>query len=234
MGAFFENFSEYWQMYLVFAVLVFAGISFVREWMPPDMVAMFSLGIILLPGIFGFNILEASELTSAFSNPAPLTIACMFVMSAGLEKSGCIRALGAGFKNIAGGTELRALIILMGLGAVLSAFVNNTPVVVVFLPIVLSLAKSTELKSSRLLMPLSFACILGGTCTLTGSSTNLIIDGIAQSQKLEPFSMFELTKLGVIYAAIGFVYMLTIGRKLLPKHDSIAVDLSQSEEREFL
>ena len=234
MGAFFENLSEYWQMYLVFAVLVFAGVSFVREWMPPDMVAMFSLGIILLPGIFGFNILEANELTSAFSNPAPLTIACMFVMSAGLEKSGCIRALGSGFKSIAGGTELRVLIILMGLGAVLSAFVNNTPVVVVFLPIVLSLAKSTELKSSRLLMPLSFACILGGTCTLTGSSTNLIIDGIAQNQGLEPFSMFELTKLGAIYAAIGFLYMLTIGRKLLPKHDSIAVKLSQSEEREFL
>jgi len=108
-------------MYLVFAVLVFAGVSFVREWMPPDMVAMFSLGIILLPGIFGFNILEANELTSAFSNPAPLTIACMFVMSAGLEKSGCIRALGSGFKSIAGGTELRVLIILMGLGAVLSS-----------------------------------------------------------------------------------------------------------------
>ena len=147
----------------------------------------------------------------------------MFVMSAGLEKSGCIRALGAGFKSIAGGTELSALIILMGLGAVLSAFVNNTPVVVVVLPIVLSLAKSTELKSSRLLMPLSYACILGGTCTLTGSSTNLIIDGISQNQGLEPFSMFELTKLGAIYAAVGFLYMLTIGRKLLPKHDLVIV-----------
>ena len=83
-------------------------------------------------------------------------------------------------------------------------------------------------------MPLSFACILGGTCTLTGSSTNLIIDGIAQKQDQEPFSMFELTKLGVIYAAVGFIYMLTIGKKLLPKHDSMAVDLSGAEERDFL
>ena len=131
---------------------------------------------------FGLPILSTDDLTGAFSNPAPLTIACMFVMSAGLEKSGCIRSLGAGFKKLAGQTEIRTLVTIMVVGAVLSAFVNNTPVVVVFLPIVLSLARSSELKSSRLLMPLSFACILGGTCTLTGSSTNLIIDGIAQKQ----------------------------------------------------
>ena len=229
-----NSISQHWDMALVFIVLILAGAAFIKEWMPPDMVAMFSLGIILLPGIFGLPILSTEDLTGAFSNPAPLTIACMFIMSAGLEKSGCIRSLGAGFKKLAGHTELRTLITIMVVGAVLSAFVNNTPVVVVFLPIVLSLAKSSELKSSRLLMPLSFACILGGTCTLTGSSTNLIIDGIAQKQNQEPFSMFELTKLGIIYAAVGFVYMLTIGKKLLPKHDSMAVDLSGAEERDFL
>ena len=225
MNTLIENISQHWDMALVFIVLIFAGMAFIKEWMPPDMVAMFSLGAILLPGIFGLPILSTDDLTGAFSNPAPLTIACMFVMSAGLEKSGCIRSLGAGFKKLAGQTEIRTLVTIMIVGAVLSAFVNNTPVVVVFLPIVLSLARSSELKSSRLLMPLSFACILGGTCTLTGSSTNLIIDGIAQKQNQEPFSMFELTKLGVIYAAVGFIYMLTIGKKLLPKHDSMAVDL---------
>ena len=234
MNTLIENISQHWDMALVFIVLILAGMAFIKEWMPPDMVAMFSLGAILLPGIFGLPILSTDDLTGAFSNPAPLTIACMFVMSAGLEKSGCIRSLGAGFKKLAGQTEIRTLVTIMVVGAVLSAFVNNTPVVVVFLPIVLSLAKSSELKSSRLLMPLSFACILGGTCTLTGSSTNLIIDGIAQKQDQEPFSMFELTKLGVIYAAVGFIYMLTIGKKLLPKHDSMAVDLSGAEERDFL
>ena len=223
-------------MFLVFGVLVFAMLAFFREWLPPDMVAMFSLGIILLPGLFGDQaaVLGRDDLLGAFSNAAPLTIACMFVLSAGLEKSGCIRALGSGFRRVAGVRELRVLVILMVTGAVLSAFVNNTPVVVVFLPIVLSLARSSELKASRLLIPLSFACILGGTCTLTGTSTNLIIDGKAQELGLEPFTMFELTKLGVVYAAIGFVYMLTVGRKLLPTHDSQAVDLSCLEEREFL
>lgn len=223
-------------MFLVFGVLVFAVLAFFREWLPPDMVAMFSLGLILLPGLLGADaaILNKEHLLGAFSNSAPLTIACMFVLSAGLEKSGCIRALGAGFRRVAGVNELRVLVILMVTGAVLSAFVNNTPVVVVFLPIVLSLARSSELKASRLLIPLSFACILGGTCTLTGTSTNLIIDGKAQELGLEPFSMFELTKLGVIYAAIGFAYMLTFGRKLLPARDCQAIDLTRLEEREFL
>jgi len=236
VGELIQYFSVHWQMFLVFGVLVFAVLAFFREWLPPDMVAMFSLGIILLPGLFGDKaaVLGKDDLLGAFSNAAPLTIACMFVLSAGLEKSGCIRALGSGFRRVAGVRELRVLVILMVTGAVLSAFVNNTPVVVVFLPIVLSLARSSELKASRLLIPLSFACILGGTCTLTGTSTNLIIDGKAQELGLEPFTMFELTKLGVIYAAIGFVYMLTVGRKVLPSRDSQAVDLSCLEEREFL
>lgn len=226
--------AENWQMLLVFAVLAFAMLAFFREWLPPDMVAMFSLGILLLPSVFGVPVLTTSNLLGAFSNPAPLTIACMFVLSAGLEKSGCIRILGDAFKRIAGKSELRVLVVLMSIGAVLSAFVNNTPVVVVFLPIVLSLARSTDLKASRLLMPLSFACILGGTCTLTGTSTNLIIDGKATELGLEPFTMFELTKLGIVYAAIGFVYMLTVGRKLLPKRESVKADISQHQDREFL
>jgi di/tricarboxylate transporter len=236
VGELIQYFTGHWQMFLVFGVLAFAMLAFFREWLPPDMVAMFSLGLILLPGILGSDaaILDKEHLLGAFSNAAPLTIACMFVLSAGLEKSGCIRALGVGFRRVSGVNELRVLVILMVTGAVLSAFVNNTPVVVVFLPIVLSLARSSELKSSRLLIPLSFACILGGTCTLTGTSTNLIIDGKAQELGLEPFSMFELTKLGVIYAAIGCVYMLTVGRKLLPARDSQIIELTSLEEREFL
>ena len=92
MNTLIENISQHWDMALVFIVLILAGMAFIKEWMPPDMVAMFSLGAILLPGIFGLPILSTDDLTGAFSNPAPLTIACMIVMSAGLEKSGCIRS----------------------------------------------------------------------------------------------------------------------------------------------
>ena len=113
------------------------------------------------------------------------------------------------------------MLVMMTMVAVLSAFVNNTPIVVVFLPIVLGHARATGLKASKLLIPLSFASILGGTCTLTGTSTNLIIDDVSQDFGLEPFGMFELTKLGIIYLMVGFVYLLFIGRKLLPKRSSL-------------
>ena len=217
------------QRAFVFVLLGLAVLAFFREWLAPDLVALFSLGVVLAVGI-----LSKDELLKAFSNPAPITIACMFILSAGLERSGCIDIMGRAFRKVAGGGEVRVLVVLMVTGAVLSAFVNNTPVVVVFLPIVLRLAKTSDLKASRLLIPLSFACILGGTCTLTGTSTNLIIDGQAQNLGLKPFTMFELTKLGIVYAIIGFVYMLTVGRKLLPERESAATSIADQQEREFL
>ncbi len=230
MSVFFASYlPANFELVILFSVLVFAVLAFFKEWLPPDMVAMFSFGIILVAGI-----LDKEHVLAAFSNPAPLTIACMFVLSAGLEKSGCIDIMGRWFAKVAGDTELRVLVVLMVTGAVLSAFVNNTPVVVVFLPIVLALARTSDLKASRLLIPLSFASILGGTCTLTGTSTNLIIDGVATDNGLKPFTMFELTKLGIVYAVVGFVYMLTVGRKLLPQRESMASSLSLEREREFL
>lgn len=230
MLALFDFFQDpIFQRTFVFVLLGLAGLAFFREWLPPDMVAVFSLGLVLATGI-----LSKDEMLGAFSNPAPITIACMFILSAGLERSGCIDIMGRWFRRLAGEGELRVLAVLMLTGAVLSAFVNNTPVVVVFLPIVLRLAKSSELKASRLLIPLSFACILGGTCTLTGTSTNLIIDGQAQGLGQAPFTMFELTKLGLVYAAVGFAYMFTIGRKLLPERESVATNIAEMQEREFL
>lgn len=223
-----------------YGILVLVVIAFFREWGTPDIVALASMGLLLLLGLIPLKdvvedgvVLERG-LLSVFSNGAPITIACMFVLSAGLERTGAIDAMGKFFSRVAGKSELRVLLVMMVMVALLSAFVNNTPIVVVFLPIVLAHARAVNLRASKLLIPLSFASILGGTCTLTGSSTNLIIDSEAQRFGLEAFGMFELTKLGIIYAVVGFLYLILVGRKLLPNRQLLSELIDSGVTREVL
>ncbi|MEM9018195.1 MAG: SLC13 family permease [Verrucomicrobiota bacterium] len=221
-------------------ILVFTVLAFFREWGSPDVVALSAMGLLLLLGVLPLtDVVEEDELIargllSVFSNGAPITIACMFVLSAGLERTGVIDAMGKFFSRIAGESELRVLLVMMTMVAVLSAFVNNTPIVVVFLPIVLAHARAVNLRASKLLIPLSFASILGGTCTLTGSSTNLIIDGVAQEYGQMAFGMFELTKLGIVYGIIGFLYLVLIGRKVLPNRSLLSELIDSDVTREVL
>jgi di/tricarboxylate transporter len=223
-----------------YVLLTFVVLAFFREWTSPDVVALSALGGILLLGILPLNdLVKDGEIVgrgvlSVFSNGAPITVASMFILSAGLERTGVIETMGRFFSRIAGKTELQALFVMMFMVALLSAFVNNTPIVVVFLPIVLAHARATGLRGSKLLIPLSFASILGGTCTLTGTSTTLIIDGIAQGYGQKAFGMFEVTKLGLVYAVIGFTYLLTIGRKLLPSRNSLSELIDPDVTREVL
>lgn len=223
-----------------YAILIAVVVAFFREWAPPDLVALSALGLLMLFGILPLSDQTADDgtvtrgLLSVFSNGAPITVACMFILSAGLERTGVIEMMGRFFSRIAGPGELRTLLVMMTMVALLSAFVNNTPIVVVFLPIVLAHARATNLRASKLLIPLSFASILGGTCTLTGTSTTLIVDGIAQEYGQKAFHMFEVTPLGLIYAAVGFTYIVLIGRKLLPKRSSLSELIDPDINREVL
>lgn len=223
-----------------YLVLVIVMVAFFREWGSPDVVALSALGALLLLGVLPMadrivdgEVVERGML-SVFSNGAPITVACMFILSAGLERSGVIDAMGRIFSRVAGQSELRVLLVMMTMVALLSAFVNNTPIVVVFLPIVLAHARATGLKASRLLIPLSFASILGGTCTLTGTSTTLIVDGVAQAFGQPALRMFDVTPLGLIYAVVGFLYLLTIGRRLLPQRSSLSELIDPDVTREVL
>lgn len=224
----------------IYAIVVMVIIAFFREWGSPDQVALAAMGLILVLGLLPLkDVVENGEIVArgllgVFSNGAPITIACMFVLSAGLERTGAIDVMGKFFSRIAGKSELRVMLVMMTMVAVLSAFVNNTPIVVVFLPIVLAHARAMNLRASKLLIPLSFASILGGTCTLTGSSTNLIIDGVAQEFGEKPFGMFELTKLGIIYALVGFTYLVLVGRNLLPKRSALSELIDSDVTREVL
>ncbi|MGJ3242980.1 MAG: SLC13 family permease [Opitutales bacterium] len=225
-----------WEILFVFALLVAALTSFMLEKLPTDLTALAMFAVLLLvSGLTGTERLpDINGLIAVFSNPAPITIAAMFVISAALERCGLIEALSRSFTPATrlGYRGFLGLLILVV--AFLSAFMNNTPVVVVMLPVVLSLSRSLGVKASKLLIPLSYAAILGGSCTLIGSSTNILASGIMSQQGLEPLTMFELAKIGLFLLVTGMTYLMLFGRRLLPDRETLTAILSDEERREYL
>ena len=216
------------QMFVTFAVLAGIFIVFVKEWLPNDLVALGGMSVLLLLGI-----LDEKDLGTVFSNSAPMTIGAMFILGEALTRTGVIDWIAMKFETWAGKSLPRAIAILALIVVPLSAFMNNTPVVIVFLPVLMAFARSTGLKASKLLIPLSFMSILGGTITLIGTSTNLLVSGLSKQQGQLEFGIFEISKLGVVYAVIGFLYIYFIGRHLLPERDTVSSLLDAEDTRRF-
>lgn len=216
------------QMFFTFAVLAGVFIVFIKEWLPNDLVALGGLSVLLLTGIIG-----EKELGQVFSNSAPMTIGAMFVLGEALTRTGVIDWIAHRFEKWAGSSLSRAIAILALIVIPLSAFMNNTPVVIVFLPVLMAFARSTGLKASKLLIPLSFLSILGGTITLIGTSTNLLVSGLSKQQGQPAFGIFEISGLGIVYAAIGFLYIFFIGQRLLPERDTVSSLLDAEDTRKF-
>ncbi|BCX48221.1 sodium:sulfate symporter [Haloferula helveola] len=218
-----------WEQYLVFAVTLGVFAVFLWGKLSVELVALGAAGVLLLTGI-----VDRDDLLSAFANPAPVTIGALFIISAALERTGQIAKLGRLFNVVAKGSERRALLTLLVVCVVCSAFVNNTPLVVILLPVILGFCRDSGAKPSRLLIPMSYACILGGTCSMAGTSTNILVDGIAREQGIEPFHLFSIAPLGMIYAVLGSAYLWLFGSKLLPARDTLATLLDAARGREFL
>ncbi|MFC4351210.1 SLC13 family permease [Fodinicurvata halophila] len=214
---------------LVLLLTLAVFVAFVRAWVPPDIVAIGAVAALLLLGI-----LSTEELLSVFSNSGPITVACMFVLSAALDRTGVIAAVGRSVTQLADRSRALAIAGLLAGVVVLSGFINNTPVVVVLTPVVIGLAHHLNFLPSKLLIPLSYAAILGGTCTLIGTSTNLLVDGVVRSSGMEPFGMFEITGMGLILAICGGLYLFLIGRWLLPDRQTLSGMFTNPSERRFL
>ncbi|CCQ32529.1 Arsenite transport protein [Halorhabdus tiamatea SARL4B] len=210
---------------LVFGLIGVALVLFVSEVIPNDVTA---IGVIVALAALGPTIgLTPRDAIAGFANPATITIVAMYMLSAGIQNTGIVQRLGVSLAGFVRGDEGRALLATVGTTGPIAGFVNNTPVVAVFIPMITDLAEQSDVSPSKLLLPLSYAAILGGTLTLVGTSTNILASDF--TRQLIPgrngIGMFEFTPLGVLILVVGLAYLLTIGRRLTPARIPVDADL---------
>lgn len=194
-------------MAIVLALVAAAVALFVTEKLRVDLVAVLLMTALMLTGL-----VTPEEGVAGFANSATVTVAAMFVISAALSRTGAVAILGRASAWVFSRNLWAGLVVMMVSVGLLSAFMNNTPVVAIFMPIMLSVASAIRISPSKLLMPLSFASMFGGVCTLIGTSTNLLVSAIAERSGFAPFSMFELTSYGLVVFGVGTAYMVIVAR----------------------
>ncbi|MBX3743134.1 MAG: SLC13 family permease [Akkermansiaceae bacterium] len=201
---------------LTLLVIVITLVAFIREWAAPDVLALSILCLVVALGL-----VSPTQMMDVFRNEAPLTIAALFVIGGALERSGAVDKIGRLLKDKLSGNVRTAILAFSALTAFFGAWLNNTALVAILLPVALGFGRSKNISASRLLMPLSYSSILGGCCTLIGTSTNLLVNGTLKDLGEKPMSMFELAPLGIPMAIAGVAYLTIFGPKLIPERSSI-------------
>ncbi|WP_258104312.1 SLC13 family permease [Marinoscillum sp. MHG1-6] len=214
---------------IVLGIIVVAVVLFATEWMSIDLVSMLMMLSLVVTGI-----ISPEEGLDGFSNSATITVAFMFVLSYALLKTGALQRIGPVLSNVfKRNFNLGLLLMILCIG-LSSAFINNTPIVAMFIPVMVSVGNMSGISPSRLLIPLSYASIFGGTCTLIGTSTNVLVSGIAESNGLHEFSMFYSAPIGLVFLVVGAIYIFLVGKRLLPDRAKSARLTDQFEIRNYI
>lgn len=218
------------EMAVVFGVIVVAVVLFASEMFPPDITAIGILvTLALLVPVTGVGTVDA---IAGFASPATITILAMYILSEGINQSGVVDRVGDGISRLTVGNPRRLLLATVGSTGISAGLMNNTPVVAVFIPMVTRLADRAGLSPSKLLLPLSYAAMLGGTLTLIGTATNLLASDLSRDLLDHPIGMFEFTPLGIVVLLVGIVYLLTLGHRLTPARVAPGRDLTAAYELE--
>ncbi len=212
---------------LLFAILGIALVLFLSERIRADLVSMLVLLALALTGL-----VSTSEVFSGFSNPAVITVGAMFVMSAAAARTGIASFIGRAMRAVAGHREWALTLVMMLTVAALSAFINNVGAVAILLPVVMTLARESAISPSKLLIPLAYGSMMGGLCTLIGTPPNILVSTIAVQNGLRPFELFEFAPVGLAVVGAGVLYMVLIGRWLIPARRR--EEITDSMPKDFL
>ena len=213
---------------LTFAIILVGVFLFVKDYFSIDTTSVLIMAMFIVAGV-----LSPEEGFSGFNHPATITLGCIFVVSGGVFSSGILDGLSYKIIKLAKIHYSIALVVFCSISGFFSAFINDTAVVALLLPIALTVCRETNIRPSRLLMPISFAALFGGTCTLIGTSTNILVSSYAKKYGLEEFGMFEFSGAALCLLAIGFAYIFVIGPLLLPKNRGDNNEFTKKAESYF-